>query len=161
MTHFDSAPEPSLDPPPNVAIGNQRAGSGRVGFWVSHLLGKAIVGLRRHLMAPAVGVQGGREERAVMGATFPPGECPGAGRQSRWPRRPSLQRRLRVRQGPRHCGRRHLQQLTRGAMAAGDVASDPTFFSRKNSWAAMKARVEGLTKEVRGRVSRKHGESFC
>lgn len=72
-----------------------------------------------------------------------------------------MQRRLRVRQGPRHCGRRHLQQLTRGAMAAGDVASDPTFFSRKNAWAAMKARVEGLTKEVRGRVSRKHGESFC
>lgn len=67
MMHFDSAPEPSLDPPPNVAIGNQRAGSGRVGFWVSHLLGKAIAGLRRHLMAPAVGVQGGREERAVMG----------------------------------------------------------------------------------------------
>lgn len=109
-------------------------GPGRVVFLVSRLLGKAIAeSLRPHLMASAV------EERGARGTM--------SRRSSSWRVLWSGQSGQMAAGGPCHNsvstldrdpwyrGRRHLQLLTRGSAAAGEVAGDPTFLSRKNSWA--------------------------
>lgn len=133
MTHFDSAPEPSLDPrrtSPSETRGRARGASAS---GCPTFSGRPSWGSVDTLWPLLWGTRGPGGESSDGGPPFLLASAPGLAVRADGPWRPSLQRRLRVRQGPRHCGRRHLQQLTRGAMAAGDVASDPTFFSRKNA----------------------------